>query len=301
MMLFGEYAVLSGKPALVCAVNKRVTVTLSPREDEIITIDTSLYGRYTTDIQKLMIEKPFQFILAALKQYQGKFKQGFDLKIETECSDQTGLGTSAAVTVATLAVLVSWLNIRLSPHDLIRLGRIVVRRVQGTGSGADIAAAVLGGVVQFQAQPLSAEKIPVTLLLVALYAGFKTPTVEAVRRVQETFAPYPHLLRQICNGIGQCALDAAQALRKLDLPRLGELMNIQQGFHEALGVSLPVLRRLIEALRAQPTILGAKISGSGLGDCVIGLGTWDPSLQADSAIQHIPLEITLEGVQCEKI
>ena len=31
----GEYAVLYGKHALVCAVDKRITVTLTPRDDKI--------------------------------------------------------------------------------------------------------------------------------------------------------------------------------------------------------------------------------------------------------------------------
>ncbi len=304
LMLLGEYAVLYGKHALVCAVNKRITVTLTPRQDERIEIQSSIHGHYATELSKLTIEKPFQFVLGALKQYQPKLKRGCDIEIVSEFSDKVGLGSSAAVTVATLAALITWLNIRILPLDLVRQGRNVVRNVQGVGSGADIAASVYGGMVGYQAQPLSVEKFSVTHPLSALYAGFKTPTVDAIKQVQQYFSAHPDLLRQIHNGIGQCAMDGMQVLRKEDWTRLGEIMNIQQGMMESLGVNMPILRDMVEDLRKQPSVLGAKISGSGLGDCVIGLGEVPEHYQCATnhgGVQRIPVEMTLQGVKCEKI
>ncbi|TAK77140.1 MAG: hypothetical protein EPO11_03090, partial [Gammaproteobacteria bacterium] len=159
LMLLGEYAVLYGKPALVCAVDKRITVTLTPRTDERIEIHSELHGHYATTLSDVTIEKPFQFVLGALKHYQTRLKRGCDIKIVSDFSDQVGLGSSAAVTAATLAAIITWLNIKISPLELIRQGRDVIRQVQGMGSGADIAAAILGGIVGYQPQPLSAEKL----------------------------------------------------------------------------------------------------------------------------------------------
>ncbi len=305
MMLFGEYAVLHEKPALVCAVDKRVEVILTPREDDIIRIDSDRLGQAHFLLKDIEIERPFQFILAAVKQFRSKLTVGFDLKINSECSHQVGLGSSAAVTVATSAALMQWLNIRMGVHDFIKLGRGIVRDVQnGVGSGADIAASVLGGVVQYQMQPFNVEKIPVSLPLIAYYAGFKTPTAEAINRVQTRFSAYPQLFRQICQAIGQCVVEAVIALRAQDFRRLGELMTIHQGFHESLGVGMPVLYQLVDALSAQPQIHGAKISGSGLGDCVIGLGKLDRDLTLSATAKlasRIPVQVTMEGVRCEKI
>lgn len=304
LMLLGEYAVLYGKQALVCAVNKRIHVTLTPRLDDRIEIQSDLHGTYITTLSELSIEKPFHFVLGALKQYQTRLKRGCDIVITTEFSDQVGLGSSAAVTVATLAAMVTWLNIRMSPLDLVRQGRNVVRQIQGIGSGADIAASVFGGVVGYQAQPLSAEKFSVTYPLTALYAGFKTPTVEAIQRVQTDFAPHMNLFRQLHNSIGQCAIEGIQALRKEEWNKLGQIMNIQQGLMESLGVSLPLLQNMIRNLRDQQAILGAKISGAGLGDCVIGLGelpTHYTYTEEQQAVQRLSVEMTLQGVHCEKI
>lgn len=303
LMLLGEYAVLHGKQAIVCAVNKRITVTLTPRQDERIEIQSALHGHYTTELTKIKIEKPFQFVLGALQQYQPKMKRGCDIEITSEFSDKVGLGSSAAVTVATLAALVTWLNIRISAIELVRQGRNVVRAVQGIGSGADIAASVYGGMVNYQSQPIMAEKFSTACPLTVLYAGFKTPTTDAIKHVQDYFATRPQLFRTLTNSIGQCAYEGMQQIRKEDWTQLGDIMNIQQGMMESLGVCTPLLRHMIDDLRKQPGITGAKISGSGLGDCVIGLGKLPESytFTDGQGVQRIPVEITQEGVHCEKI
>src|SRR5690349_12767806 len=105
LMLLGEYGVLHGTPALVCAVDKRMCVTLTPRADERIEIESTLHGTYQTELNQIKIEAPFQFVLGALQHYQSKMRRGCDIKIESEFSDKMGLGSSSAVTVATLACL----------------------------------------------------------------------------------------------------------------------------------------------------------------------------------------------------
>src|SRR5262245_34493681 len=99
LMLFGEYAVLHGHKALVAAVDKRIYVRLTPRQDKIITIKSAL-GEYQTTITKLKAVKPFEYILTALQQF--KLRQGCDLEICSEFSHEVGFGSSAAVSVACL-------------------------------------------------------------------------------------------------------------------------------------------------------------------------------------------------------
>lgn len=303
LMLLGEYAVLYGKPALLCAVDKRISVTLTPRLDKKIEIYSVNHGHFSTSIADVQITKPFQFVLGAIKQYSNQFKQGFNLHIETEFSDKVGFGSSAAVTVATLAVIASWLDKNISLITLVRHGRQVIRDVQGVGSGADIAASVYGGIISYSAQPLRVEKFNITHPISALYSGFKTPTVDAIHHVQRYFAAYPNLFRDICHCIGECAAEGIDFVRKADWKKLADIMNTQQGLLESLGVSLPLLRELIDELRKQ-NIAGAKISGSGLGDCVIGLGVLPEQYTIANqppGIHPISVAMTLEGVQCEKI
>ena len=294
LMLLGEYAVLHGKPALVCAVDKRIHVTLTPNSDDTIEIYSDTHGQYQTNLSQLTIEKPFQYVLGALKQYEGKMRRGCRIDIRADFSDQIGFGSSAAVTVATLATLAAWQRTKMTPQDLLRQGRMAVRTVQGVGSGADVAASVYGGIVGYQMQPLAAERIAITHPIIALYAGFKTPTTEAIKQVQTRFAPHPEVFRHLCHAIGQCAQEGIAYARKQDWQALGAIMNIQQGLMESLCVSLPMMRDMIDHLRKQPQIVGAKISGSGMGDCVVALGEVENQFHH---AQHIAVNMTLQGVK----
>lgn len=304
LMLLGEFAVLQGKQALVCAVDKRLTVTLTPRTDTHIEIISTTLGHHSTDLSQLKIIKPFQFVLGALQHFQQQMQQGCDITIESEFSDKIGFGSSAAVTVATLSVLMHWLNIPYSQLELVKRGRDVIRLVQGIGSGADVAASVYGGVVSYNADALSIETFPVTLPLNAIYAGFKTPTVQVIQHVQNQFANKLDALNAIYDQIGLCSLQAVNYVRESNLLKLGESMNAQQAMMELLGVSSPLLGEMVNDLRKHTGILGAKISGSGMGDCVIGLGELPQQYQClvqGQLLQRIPVATTLQGVYCEKI
>ncbi len=91
---------------------------------------------------------------------------------------------------------------------------------------------------------------------------------------------------QTCEA-GRSAVDSA------DWSQLGQLMNLYQGLMDALGVNDATLSEMIWRLRAQPGILGAKISGSGLGDCVLELGHMTETLPWES----IPVSVAATGVE----
>ncbi|MBA3660128.1 MAG: mevalonate kinase [Gammaproteobacteria bacterium] len=303
LMLLGEYGVLYGKQALVCALDKRMTVTLTPLLNDEVQIESTL-GQYQSSLSQLKIVSPFEYVLSVIKYHQGRMKRGFHLKIESNFSHQVGFGSSAAVTVATLSALYHWFNIKISPLDLIRQAKMIIHQVQGIGSGADIAASVYGGIVGYQTQPLSVEKFAFTHPITALHTGYKTKTADVVKKVQDYFTSHPHLFRVIHAALGQCALDGMQHIRKENWMHLGEVMNIQQGIMESLGVSDFLLHQMVNELRQAKQIHGAKISGAGLGDCVIGLG----ALPSDYTYPHpatsvtkIPVEIAIQGVHCEKV
>lgn len=300
LMLLGEYAILHGKQALVCAVNKRMTVTLRPRVDNKIQIQ-SVLGFLETDLKHLKVVSPFQFVLAVLSKYRKHLPSGFDLHIEAEFSDQIGFGSSAAVTVATLSVLYAWLGKTLSAIDSIREARAIVQKVQGLGSGADVAACVLGGMVAYKMQSLSAEKLPHMHPLTVVYSGYKTPTVEAVNQVRQRYLAQPKVFKSLFQAMEFCTAEGIQAVRQQQWKNLGAVMNIQQGLLDALGVNTPLLHAIVDSLRQQPAILGAKISGSGLGDCLVGLGAATLPVWADNKVQTLSVAMTMQGVVCEKI
>lgn len=302
VMLLGEHAVLHGHSALVCAVDKRMTVKCQPRTDSKIELISAL-GSYQTELSQLEPVAPFKFVLATLKKFQKQLKRGCSITVESEFSDQVGLASSAAVTVATLAAVSAWLGHAYTPTQHIRHARSIVQSVQGFGSGADVAACVLGGMVAYRMQPLFIKNLPDTPALTLMYSGYKTPTTEVVARVTESFSAYPKLYKQVLQAIGDCVEQGIAAATRQNWTELGRVMNIQQGLMDALGVNTSLLNSIIEELRAQKNVLGAKISGSGLGDCVVALGTAENYHSEFSAkgARQIFVNITTDGVRCEKL
>ena len=193
-----------------------------------------------------------------------------------------------------LAALTTALSLSYSPIKLIQQARSIIQSVQGVGSGADVAACVLGGMVAYRKSPLIAKRIECSYPLTLVYSGYKTPTVKAIQQVEHYFSSQPILFKQLLRAIDTCAQQGIAAVEAQDFKALGRFMTIQQGLMTALGVNTPDLQAIIEKLMAEPTILGAKISGSGLGDCVVGLGT-------AKDIKQIPIKIATIGVCCEKI
>ena len=72
-------------------------------------IDSAL-GSYESSLDLLLDDARFRFVLSAINQFKERVPTGFSLTIESDFSHQVGLGSSAAVTVAVLAVLNFWME-----------------------------------------------------------------------------------------------------------------------------------------------------------------------------------------------
>ncbi len=296
LMLFGEHAVLHGKRALVCAVTSRLTVRLGPRTDRRVCIESAL-GRHETSLDAPEPSIPFRFVMAALAHGLAGLPGGFDLAIDSEFSPTVGLGSSAAVTVATLAALDAHAGRTTDREALVRAAREVIRRVQGAGSGADAAASVFGGIVAYRADPMAIRRIAQAPPLTLVYSGAKTPTPEVIRRVESARAAMPAVFNAIYEAMNRVAEEATAAIEQANWTRTGALMNVAQGLMDAIGVNDAALSSIVHALRADPAVLGAKISGSGLGDCVVALGR---PVRPDPALLEIPVCISPDGVVVER-
>ncbi|OGT10586.1 MAG: mevalonate kinase [Gammaproteobacteria bacterium GWE2_42_36] len=298
IMLLGEHAVLHGYPALVCAINRRLTVTLIPRPDNQIHLHSDRLGEYTCSRFQITPSPPFQFILASIKHFESQLSCGFDLSIQSEFSDKVGLGSSAAVTVATLAVLQRWLINTINPEIIYQLGYEVIQTVQGIGSGADIAASVFGSVLYYRRDPLEIKSSPFFPTISLVYVGYKTPTPVVVNHVLENAKKNPKKFNSLYHLIGTCAEAGALAIKQEHWQQLGEIFNQHYQLQCALGVSDAIIESIINKIQQSPSIQGCKISGSGLGDCVIALG----KLNADdfnAPQQLINIEITATGLRDE--
>lgn len=338
-MLLGEHAVLHGRRALVCAINRRITVQLFQCSDpseareasrmrgsdrrerqKSVKIFSNL-GTYEAPLNDLRDHSDFRFVLDAVQQYP--LEQGIELKIESEFSSDIGFGSSAAVTVATHAALMKLESFvgqaslhseslchshapeygtrppgerlcqgKATPEgsgnrvlqEIFDRSLATIHRVQGRGSGADVAASVFGGVVAYRAEPLEVVPLKESFPLTAVYSGSKMKTADVIRLVEERRALNPEYYEKIFDRmdtsvgeviagfpmLGPEQSERGRADARQGLQVLAKMLILNQKLMAEMGLCNAALAEIISIF--QGLEIPAKISGSGLGDCAIGLG-----------------------------
>lgn len=297
IMLMGEHAVLFGHRALACAVDKYMTVQLHARDDQQVVIDSAL-AQYQSPLDNLQDDERLSFVLAAIGRLQEQFTSGFTLTIRSEFSHTVGLGSSAAVTAAVVAALLTFAR-GATPEkaEIFDEALAVVHEVQdGRGSGTDLVASVYGGLIAYTVTPRQIEALSGLPPISLFYAGYKTKTPDVLKLVEARSASQPELFQNLYALMHETTHAAETAIADQGWPELGKLMDTYQGLMAALGVEDAVISDMIWRLRASDKIQGAKISGSGLGDCVIALGNDDA---LDMPYEAIPVAVSPTGIEIE--
>ncbi|KAB1658969.1 MULTISPECIES: phosphomevalonate kinase [unclassified Pseudoclavibacter] len=317
LYIAGEYAVVeAGYPAVLIAVDRYVQVRVSPARDTgHITSDqyASLSLEWHRRDNDMVIEPdqtPFDFVLAAIRVVEeaavglGASLELYDLDITSELDDDAGrkfgLGSSAAVTVATVRALCEHYRLDLTRMEQLKLALIASIEVQRSGSGGDVAASMFGGWIVYRAfdrEWVRAERVarpltemlaidwpglevrrvvpPDRLRLVVGWTGSPASTARLVSGVQarkgQRSVHYSHFLAESRS----CVTELAEALERDDgvgiaagIRRNRELLR-GLGEHSGITIETPKLQRLIETAEACGG--AAKTSGAGGGDCGIVL------------------------------
>jgi mevalonate kinase len=309
-MLFGEHAVVHGRPCLVTAVDQRLTLQLTRQSERSLHLRAPEAGvtdyRKSLDFLNLMdVPRGARFVEAALNRLHEAYGFDFGVRIESRAAfaPTFGFGSSSASAVCTVAGMAALADLGLSEREIFDLAYGAVLDVQGTGSGFDVAAAVYGGTLYFETggrviAPVSLQQLD----LAVGYSGIKADTVTLVKAVAAARGRNPELVGQVFDEIGAVVRQARSALEQADWPKLGELMNLNQGFLAALDVSCPELDQLIDVARTGGA-LGAKLSGAGGGDCMIALVADDTRGAVEAALAEvgtpIPIRTHAPGVTLE--
>lgn len=271
LMLMGEHAILHGHPALVTAINKRLSVQVSSRDDKKILIHSAL-GNYEDDLIILKDDPRFRFALEALKHFQPHLTSGLDILIDSEIDSTKGLGSSAALVVSLVTALFRTTRQEApSQKKLFLTARQIIRKVQGRGSGSDVAASIHGGIVSYD--PRKEEVIPFKnpLIFCAIYAGYKTPTPQVIDFLEKASREDSEKYKALYEKIGSTTHRGIEALQAERISDFVQAFQENQSLMIDLGISDKILDMITKEVLTQPNVLGAKISGSGLGDCILAL------------------------------
>src|SRR3989344_1707667 len=280
LLLMGEHAVVYGYPCIGTAIDERIRVAVSRRDDSNFVLDASDVGlrdyrRKMQDIGKGDIPKEALFIEMAVRNVLLRCPQQAGIRVETKAgfSSQLGFGSSSAVTVASVFAVSQLFALPWDKKELFDVAYQTILDVQQKGSGFDAAAAIYGGTIFFAGGdkttvPLAISAIP----LVVGYTGAKADTATVVRSVAEKREKYPEKVDRIFHGIGKLVDEGKARMLDGDWERVGKLMDFNQEYLRDLGVSSEKLEALISAAK-RAGAWGAKLSGAGGGDCMIALAS----------------------------
>jgi mevalonate kinase len=308
-MILGEHSVVYGHPAIACALDQWIIINWLPRNDQQIVIQSEL-GSTQFHLQSLKAQTndALRFVLQTLKRFPKSLPQGFTIHIKSDIDSTMGLGSSAAVLAAMLSGLNTITQAGLTAQQLWDIGHEVIQIIQGRGSATDLAASLQGGIVFFQPKqtdkPAQFESVTLSWPFHLFYSGYKTPTAKVLAWVAETWQDSPQALSELYQQMGNATQNGYQALKNQDFLGFFNLCRDYQSFMQTLKVSDQTLNFLVKQLETIEGIHCAKISGSGLGDCVMALGelNWnDQQRQILSDFPHIELPITPKGAYCESL
>jgi len=155
-----------------------------------------------------------------------------------------------------------------------------------------LAASLHGGIILFDPQNQTIQKLACDFPISLVYCGYKTPTATVLEKVATDWQDQPELLQHLYQIMGQTTEAAYQSLANNHIESFYKLVNTYHGLMDALGVNDATLSHLVYQLRQDREVEASKISGSGLGDCVIGFGIMQPQTLAnyESILAHLSTE-----------
>jgi phosphomevalonate kinase len=303
MMLAGEYAVLEGAEAVVVAVDRRAYAQLGPGDQEDLPHKEAAAAR------------------AAAERRLGRVSSG-TLSIDAgelrQEGHKLGLGSSAAAAAAAAAVVYS-----AQGHDLkdakVRDEVLAAaleghRAVAPHGSGADVAAAVLGGFIRFrklgncvEAHPL---QWPQQLQPVVLWTGQSVRTSDMLAKVRELASHEPGTYRARMHALAEQADQLVTALMAGDTDGAVECFHSYGSAMEELGkaAGIHIVEDTCSRIRELARKHGgaAKPSGAGGGDVAIAVFARSDAAQAfrasctEAGFELLAVDFGAPGVRREE-
>lgn len=269
IILIGDHSVVYGQPAIALPLPS-VQTNVTMRATTSGQLISSRYFDGPIDELGQNLAGVAKLIHTLLDRFNGQ-KTPFSMRIESDLPAERGMGSSAAVAVAITRAMTAFFDRTMTRDQLLATAAIAEKITHGNPSGID--AATVSSAVPIWFVPHQAiTQIPFALngTLVIADSGIKGQTGKAVAAVAQRKTLFPQETNQQITTLGQLAQKARVALAKPDLPELGRIMSAAQDQLSGLGVSSPELNQLTAVATANGA-LGAKLTGGGMGGCLIAL------------------------------
>jgi len=264
LILMGEHSVVYGHKAIAIPFRAlHVTTYVEKSEEWWIVSDL-----YEGSLEKANLAlKPIKDLLELLK--KDLSLKPIKVTIKSTLPIGSGLGSSAAVATSLVKAVFAYLNQRISQEDVFNYVQFSERIAHGVSSGIDplITTTSKGYIFSRDGEKKTLSVLKKGFLVVG-YSKEVGDTKVAVQRVKEHMKE-PNGLARV-ESLGHLTMEFYKAYGKADLKKMGTCMNQAQKDLEQLSLSTPTLDKMIDESKVLGA-LGAKLTGAGLGGCVLAL------------------------------
>ncbi|MCU0488452.1 MAG: mevalonate kinase [Anaerolineales bacterium] len=288
VILFGEHAVVYGRPAIAVPVQQvaaRVVVYAEPRlPGEAIRIQAPDIG-LDAFLAELPALHPLKIVIEGVfNALQVAHPPALTLRITSTIPLAAGLGSGAAVSVAAVRALSAFLGQPLPDEQVSSIAYQAEKRHHGTPSGIDNTVITYNQPVYFvRGQPLQTFRVAAPFTLVIGDSGVKSPTSQAVGDLRQLWEADTFRYEQLFDAVGSITLAARRLIEEGRPYELGPLMNENHSLLQQMSISSPELDRLVDAAKTGGA-LGAKLSGGGRGGNMLALATPETAEQVAAAL-----------------
>jgi len=305
IILFGEHFVVHGTPAILAAIDKRVTVTSSFTENKTIRVNSKL-GTLDVPISSSYKEvknefRPFVYLANKMID-SNQNANGLEITIDSDIPIGVGLGSSSACCVAAAGSIFGLFK-EWSSEEILKISIEAEKTIFPDTSGADCTVCTYGGIIEYDKINGSKKNTDASNLnLLITNSMIPHSTKRSVERVSKFKEDDEERFSQLCALETKLIDEVNIALKNKDLITLGLKMSENQKYLEEIQVSNDTLRGMIGSLKE--ISLGAKITGAGDGGCVIAL-VKDENLDKVPALlgkdkEYFSAKIDTNGVEWEK-
>ena len=270
VILFGEHFVVYGVKAILCAINKRITVTAEKIEGGKISIKSNI-GNLELETGKVISEinsplKPFYYLADKMLKNENT---GIEIIVESDIPLGVGLGSSSACCVAGAAAI-SRLFKKTSKEEILSLAIEAEKTIFENTSGADCTVCTYGGIMNYDKEN-GFHKIEYepNFHLVIANSNIEHSTDSVVEDVRKFKENDESGFSSLCKRESKLVKDVLELLKENNIKKLGTKVKENQEYLEIIGVSNDKLREMIQI--GQTESFGAKITGAGGGGCIYAL------------------------------
>ncbi|WP_247928194.1 mevalonate kinase [Streptococcus mitis] len=252
IILIGEHAVVYGYPAIsLPLLEVEVTCKVAPAH--------SPWRLYEEDTLSMAVYASLEYLEIT--------EACIRCEIDSAIPEKRGMGSSAAISIAAIRAVFDYYQANL-PHDVLE---ILVNRAEMIAhmnpSGLDAKTCLSDQPIRFIKNVGFTElEMDLSAYLVIADTGVYGHTREAIQVVQskgKDALPFLHAL-------GELTQQAEDAIRRKNAEGLGKILSQAHLHLKEIGVSSPEADSLVETALNHGA-LGAKMSGGGLGGCIIAL------------------------------